>query len=262
MAKGDHIYSPRYGMLPGLISHHGIDLGDGTIVHFAICDGGKHKVIRTSKKAFAKNGDVLDAERYYEHQLRRSNSLFSDATAIYSYALEKYLKAASFDADEVVERALSQLGNSQEKYSAKNNNCEHFCTLIKKNVAFSEQALDAAGGITPIPGTAAGALTGLVSALMGYKGARAIGYQKSKDGKDYVGSVYAANGNYYFERYTKIFTFPAIWSKKKGFKGLEEDISQKKVPYPLNEVLEFFQDENRNLYYTGDVKLYQKLFSP
>ena len=31
MAKGDHIYVEMYG---GIMSHHGIDLGDGNVIHF------------------------------------------------------------------------------------------------------------------------------------------------------------------------------------------------------------------------------------
>jgi hypothetical protein len=56
MAKGDHICVARYG---GIIYHHGIDLGDGSVVHFKKDSFGSKSIVgRTSVESFAKGGTI------------------------------------------------------------------------------------------------------------------------------------------------------------------------------------------------------------
>jgi hypothetical protein len=90
-------------MTGGMTYHHGIDCGDGTVIHY---DG---KIIcRVSKHEFAKGEQI------------------------YVYKYEKC------DAPEVVvQRAIRKLG--EQKYDVVRNNCEHFAYYCKTGHYKSEQ---------------------------------------------------------------------------------------------------------------------------
>lgn len=111
MAKGDHIRVKRLGYW-----HHGIDIGDGTVVHYSGEPGNKRdaQVRRTSIRAFLKGGR-REVVRYKQ----------------------------SFTPDKVVRRALSRLGEAQ--YNLIFNNCEHFARWCKCGQTDSDQVRRAAG---------------------------------------------------------------------------------------------------------------------
>lgn len=92
MARGDHIKVRRLGY-----THHGIDLGDGTVVHYSgLCEGltgGPVEVVPIER--FARGEPV----RVVAHRSRRHP-------------------------DEVVQAALSRLG--EDDYHLLFCNCEHF----------------------------------------------------------------------------------------------------------------------------------------
>jgi hypothetical protein len=108
MACGDRLVTPRYarhGLWPGRglrYLHHGIDMGDGTVVHARPDDprrvfaGGR--VERTSLEAFADGRPVAVANE----------------------------PPAAFPPDEVARRAAAHVG--REGYSPAVDNCEHFAT--------------------------------------------------------------------------------------------------------------------------------------
>lgn len=139
MSKGDHIKVHRVGYW-----HHGIDLGDGTVVHFTGEPGRKTNatVKRTLMEEFLSGGKLVVVE-YSE----------------------------SYNPEEVVKRALSMLWNGG--YNFIFNNCEHFARYCKTGEKKSEQVKDAAytsgaavgtGAVTPasIAGvSAAGTVAGL-----------------------------------------------------------------------------------------------------
>lgn len=109
MAKGDHLWVNR-----GFYTHHGIDAGDGTVIHFA----GKpalhmHEacIVRTSLADFAGDRRI---------RVRRH--------------------AAADHPDVVVARAESRLGASG--YRLLRNNCEHFATWCCTGHASSGQVRD------------------------------------------------------------------------------------------------------------------------
>ena len=115
MAKGDHIKVKRYR---GLYTHHGIDIGDGTVVHFS---GEPLKKIpaevrRDPLEAFTQGARV----RVVRH--RRHRPLEEDA---------------------VVSRALARIG--ERDYTVWGNNCEHFATYCKTGKAHSGQVRRVAG---------------------------------------------------------------------------------------------------------------------
>jgi hypothetical protein len=113
MARGDQIYVMRPLInMDGVYEHHGIDCGDGTVIHYY--KGGEVATIaRTSMETFA-----------------RGNPVF----------VKPY--RASYVPDVVIERAESRLGEQQ--YALLTNNCEHFATWCKTGQNASQQ-LDAYG---------------------------------------------------------------------------------------------------------------------
>ncbi len=125
MARGDHIKVRRYGY-----SHHGIDLGDGSVVHFAGREREKQDacVQRTPLSVFAKGGRVRTVA------YRRRDP-----------------------ADAVCARALSSLGRVD--YDLIHSNCEHFarwCMTGKRRSHQVRRALYTAAGL--------GIFTGVVAA--------------------------------------------------------------------------------------------------
>ena len=93
MARGDHISVWRFGY-----THHGIDVGDGTVIHLAGDGRGKREasVRRSSLAEFAKGSRIR----------------------VHPYG------SARFDPDITVTRAESRLGAAG--YHLLTNNCEHF----------------------------------------------------------------------------------------------------------------------------------------
>jgi hypothetical protein len=136
MGRGDHIYV-NYSVY----SHHGIDCGDGTVIHYRKINA---TISRTSWDEFA-NGKEVFLKEYIESDLP----------------------------DVVIRRAESRLG--EEVYDVGSNNCEHFATWCKTGIHISEQVNNAvvqgaavgngaavAGGIGVVG--AAGAAAGLSGA--------------------------------------------------------------------------------------------------
>ncbi len=105
MARGDQVYTFREIMgVP--YEHHGIDFGDGTIVHYSKL--GEAKIARTSRDAFAQGGTI-----YTKHP------------------------DTAFIADIVIDRAQSRLGEQQ--YDLFFNNCEHFADWCKTGLGNCSQ---------------------------------------------------------------------------------------------------------------------------
>lgn len=109
MAKGDHIWVSR-----GFYTHHGIDAGDGTVIHFAGKPGrGMHDacVIRSTLADFVGGGRL---------RVRRHTT--------------------GDPADVVIARAESRIGS--HGYRLLRNNCEHFATWCATGRARSGQVRD------------------------------------------------------------------------------------------------------------------------
>jgi len=114
MARGDRLrVERRFAGSTVTYMHHGIDVGDGTVVHARPHDfarpleGGS--VVRTSRAEFAGGSEVL-----VTHE-----------------------PAALFSADEIVARALSHVG--REGYCPVADNCEHFATWCATGERSSRQ---------------------------------------------------------------------------------------------------------------------------
>ncbi|WP_449418137.1 lecithin retinol acyltransferase family protein [Phormidium nigroviride] len=107
MGKGDHIYVDC-----GVYTHHGIDCGDGTAIHY-IGESLKGVITRTSLAEFT-SGKQLFVKEYELSDL----------------------------SDIILLRAKSRLG--ENKYDLLFNNCEHFATWCKTGKHESEQVNRAA----------------------------------------------------------------------------------------------------------------------
>lgn len=145
MAYGDHVWVRRLGY-----SHHGIDCGDGTVIHFSGEPGrgkGSAAVIRSSMESFAQGGIV----RPISYGQRRSPTA-------------------------TVEAARSRLGECG--YNLAWNNCEHFARWCCTGSSRSDQARSVGSGagaalLAPVAAmtslaalSATGAVTGLSGAGM------------------------------------------------------------------------------------------------
>jgi hypothetical protein len=132
MARGDHLYVDRLG---GLYSHHGIDCGDGTVIHYWPDEVPlRSSVKRTTLGEFAEGGSV------------------------------KVRDYAECDPAEVVtERAASMLG--ARGFDPLTSNCEHFAVWCKTGRVESTQVRSAESYLREQPGAAALALMFLPVAM-------------------------------------------------------------------------------------------------
>lgn len=130
MARGDHIKVSR---MRGLYTHHGIDLGDGTVVHFAgePLRAAAADIRRESIELFLRGGRA----RYVRYR-------------------EEIL-----DVEASVARALELVGATG--YHLWTNNCEHFAVYCKTGKRHSAQVRRAALGTAAALGASV-ALTGVV----------------------------------------------------------------------------------------------------
>ena len=139
MARGDHIYVQRLG---GLYSHHGIDCGDGTVIHLTALGRGPPGVERVTLEQFAE-GDPVKV-RDYDAFLRAASGT-ERAVRHQSLALGRVLDAArgrsvsdpDTSPDAVVARAESRLG--ELGFDVWLHNCEHFATWCRTGISNSTQ---------------------------------------------------------------------------------------------------------------------------
>ena len=108
MAQGDQIYVFReLANLGGVYEHHGIDFGDGTVVHYR------------------KPSEIIE---------RTPFDTFSRGNPVY---VREYPVGFCFIPQVVIERAESRLG--EHKYNLLFNNCEHFASWCKTGIGDSKQ---------------------------------------------------------------------------------------------------------------------------
>ncbi len=124
MAKGDHIYVECFPH-----DHHGIDCGDGTIIHYS----SKFTIMRTSKSKFADRKTI-----------KRKNYT------------PKYFP------DVIVKRAEKRLG--ERKYDLLSNNCENFAYDCTSGEPDSWQVYQA--GVAAGAGAGAGVGVAVVAPVM------------------------------------------------------------------------------------------------
>ena len=139
MSMGDHIYVPRLG---GLYSHHGIDCGDGSVIHYAGDHPAASQVRRVDLRNFASSGTIH--VRSYD-QFYRAGSFEDRVVRESGRRLQKLLdelrgislREADATPDAVVARAEERLGQGGFDFFL--NNCEHFATWCKTGLSNSRQ---------------------------------------------------------------------------------------------------------------------------
>jgi hypothetical protein len=139
MARGDHVYAMRLG---GLYSHHAVDVGGGSVIHYTGPTGPASRVARTTFAHFAA-GDAVRVRsyaRFFEALARRrepaerwSEELRRALDRLRGVAIE----ALDFSPDAVVARAESRLG--ERRFDLVLNNCEHFASWCKTGLSESRQ---------------------------------------------------------------------------------------------------------------------------
>ena len=108
MARGDQIYVMRQlAGIPGFYEHHGIDCGNGMVIHYSKV-GSEPEIRCTTYESFARGNSV-----YHKPQ------------------------ALTFVSEVVVRRAESRLG--ERKYDLFFNNCEHFANWCANDRSESQQ---------------------------------------------------------------------------------------------------------------------------
>ena len=104
MAKGDHLM-----VSCGTYQHHAIDMGDGRVIQYGSGElSASNEVAIVPYETLASVGEVFVLEG-----------------------------PVSFSADEVIERAISRIG--EKNYSLLGNNCEHFVNWCRTGQADSRQ---------------------------------------------------------------------------------------------------------------------------
>ena len=121
LARGEHIYVSRKLRT---YSHHGIDCGDGTVIHFTGEPGFRKTGASVARTPIA---DFAPSSRVRTRQHRKHS-----ATEV------------------VVARAESQL--EAKGYNIAFNNCEHFAYWCCTGVNKSRQVQNVAAAITQTPG--------------------------------------------------------------------------------------------------------------
>src|SRR5690242_12391006 len=130
MERGDHIYVSR-----GIYTHHGIDAGDGTVIHFT----GEPREKRDATIARSSMGEfLLGAECKVRRYGKRD------------------------DVETTMARAESQLGATD--YHVVVNNCEHFATWCCTGRKASEQ-VRGVGSLTANGATAGATIAGTTGVL-------------------------------------------------------------------------------------------------
>jgi hypothetical protein len=111
MARGDQIYVIKEFLnIQGVYEHHGIDCGDGTVIHWR---KGTDTIERTTLATFTSRSQSQVYVRSY---------------------------SVCYIPDVVVQRAMSRLG--ERHYNLLFNNCEHFATWCKTGRSESQQVKD------------------------------------------------------------------------------------------------------------------------
>lgn len=178
MARGDHIWVQRPGY-----QHHGIDEGDGFVIHFTGVDRTKDlaEVRRTPIAEFGAEADIR---------------------------VQQYDPGAVFEPDVVVANAANQIG--KRDYRLLTNNCEVLAKWAKTGDASSAQVLRvlnaglgasamAAGAAAAISLAGAAGMTGVYGGALLMSGLAEVGGGSAVVGTAVLGAVPTAAAIYVFQ---------------------------------------------------------------
>ncbi|MEH6551655.1 MAG: lecithin retinol acyltransferase family protein [Pseudomonadales bacterium] len=143
MARGDHIYVNR---LNGIYNHHGIDCGDGSVIHFGAPNWQtRRSVCRVELDEFCRD-DTLEVRDYTDFFLTlaqgsKKQDLISSATERVNRIIDGVRGLAvedmAYNEDGIIARAESRLGETN--FHLMINNCEHFASWCVTGISNSDQ---------------------------------------------------------------------------------------------------------------------------
>ena len=211
------------------VDHHGIDIGDGTVVHFS---GGttetSARIHRTCLRVFL----VGRTPRGYDY-----SAFGPERPMPVSEKTHKVIeKLTLFKPYEVVKRALSSIGSNRGGYNPISNNCEHFATEMVTGIPFSIQST-AYRTTTKNP---------LIRALSIPSGIAAYLYNNKqyKPDKQFHGTAYMSNKGPLIEVYENPYIFPPIWYLANDEWRPIEKINEQDLPQELDEIGSFLRDRD------------------
>ncbi len=145
MARGDHLFVNRLG---GIYSHHGIDCGDGAVIHFGAPNSYTPRAVSTIPLAAFARGDEVQVRDYSAffaavEQGAAAGDVLHSANLQLNRVLDALrgisVKDLDFSPDAIVARARSRLG--ERNFNLWLNNCEHFASWCVTGISSSEQIL-------------------------------------------------------------------------------------------------------------------------
>ena len=142
MARGDHVYVRRFG---GLYAHHGIDAGDGSVIHYTSSHWiTPRQVCRTSIDLFAKGDDIYVRDYTQFFKSIEEGGFVEKASLGLSQFMDSLrglrVDELDFSVEAVMDRAEKRLG--EFAFDLVFNNCEHFASWCKTGISKSEQITD------------------------------------------------------------------------------------------------------------------------
>lgn len=233
LKTGDHIVAKRRGSwLAAGMMHHGIYLGDGTVIHFTGMIAKDARIIRTNIRAFCSTDSIFCAD-YSAYKPHMYDS--------YRYRTEfnEYFNAPELPVSETLELCFKYLGEKNGNYHAGSNNCEHFATFMKKKIPFSLQSLKfgTAGDTSPMgPGIGI-----YLIELFRFKLNPIL---TKKEEYEYMGTFYETSRFFYYERYTEPYHIPPIFLIREKNQESWSKIDQREVEYPLKEIKHCYRNRN------------------
>ncbi len=151
MAKGDHIFVKcRSGMIP--FHHHGIDAGDGTVIHM-VGVGGRRAAIGDCDDFCVRRDSLED---------------FADGEPVHTVEYGEDARSP----DDIVGAAEQMIGAA--KYNLLDNNCEHFASVCVTGKATSSQIERSEATVRAVVSAAtktAGVVSARVAAKLAIRGA-------------------------------------------------------------------------------------------
>jgi hypothetical protein len=235
MSMGQHIRARRpAGWVAAGMLHHGIDLGDSTVMHFTGANTKTAMVVRTSILLFESEcpSEIVD----YDLIRRLPPAWFGGEYIVYSNLVCR-------PPEEVVTYSL--LSQGVTGYHPYLNNCEHFATCMMTGTRFSLQSEQFSAHMDRM--NAGVALASILIEFFRFRNPRPT----PKSGGLYCGSLYSHNGLFFFEQYPYPGETPPNWFVTTNRHARRDDcqsIDAKAVPYPLAPVAHYYTSGGDDIY--------------
>ena len=147
MAVGDHIAVARRKFAV-TYDHHGIDVGDGTVIHLTETSKSDFKVVQTSLAEFLKGGEkqvieyvrCIDVLLNHKSQMRSVHGRDHWLLPFLDDDRIDEIRKRIADPQRAVTEAQKYLG--RKGYNLFADNCEHFAVFCKTGLAVSLQAIE------------------------------------------------------------------------------------------------------------------------